>query len=330
VIIALLALAAVAWTQEGYRFEVERYDYGVLTFSLMSESEIEESFRKDLHSNPLYYLCLLPGPILSVLLLARPGKARPGPGNTRPRTAGGALRGGGTLLAVFFSVMCFTASSEPDPLVFARKGLSAFQSGRYSEAIEWFSKAEEAGGSNSALRYNAALCYFVLGREGHAFFHLRESIRIDPLNPVTRRILGELEQKLSLKSQVAPGTSIHPNPPFVFVLIFSNLSIVSLAFLLRFKRGGLFILSTLLFIALVGAIAVFLFALAERGKPVAVVADGRGSVKRIPVDEAQEWMSLDVGTSLLVTGRAQGYYLVKSGLGLEGWIKDDSVLVHGK
>lgn len=53
-------------------------------------------------------------------------------------------------------------------------------------------------------------------------------------------------------------------------------------------------------------------------------------MKRIPVDEAQEWMSLDVGTSLLVTGRAQGYYLVKTGLGLEGWIRDDSVLVYEK
>ncbi len=322
-IAALLALGTAAWSQEGYRFQVERYDSGVLTFSLMSESEIEESFGKDFHSNPIYYLCLLPGPILSVLLLVRPGKAW-------PRAAGGALRGGGPLVLVFFSVIFFIASTEPGPSIFIRRGLGAFHSGKYSEAIEWFSKAEEIGGSNSALRYNTALCHFVLGREGHALFHLRESIRIDPRSPATRRVLSELEQKLSLKGQVAPGRNIHPNPPFVFILIFGNLSIVSLAVLLRFKHGGLFILSTLLFIALIGAIAVFLFALAERGRPVAVVADARGSVKRIPVDEAQEWMSLDVGTSLLVTGSAQGYYLVKSGLGLEGWIKDDSVLVHGK
>ncbi len=73
VIAALLALATAAWPQEGHRFQVERYDSGVLTLSLMSESEIEQSFGEDLHSNPLYYLCLLPGPILSVLLLARPG-----------------------------------------------------------------------------------------------------------------------------------------------------------------------------------------------------------------------------------------------------------------
>ncbi len=322
-IAAFVALGTAAWSQEGHRFQVERYDSGVLTFSLMSESEIEESFGKDFHSNPIYYLCLLPGPILSVLLLT-------GPGNARPRTAGGALRGGGTLVLVFFSVIFFVASSEPGPSIFIRRGLGAFHSGKYSEAIEWFSRAEEIGGSNSALRYNTALCHFVLGREGHALFHLRESIRIDPRNPATRRVLSELEHKLSLKGQVAPGRNIHPNPPFVFILIFGNLSIVSLAVLLRFKRAGLFILSTLLFIALIGAIAVFLFALAERGRPVAVVADARGSVKRIPVDEAQEWMSLDVGTSLLVTGSAQGYYLVKSGLGLEGWIKDDSVLVHGK
>ncbi len=322
-IAAFVAVGTAAWSQEGHRFQVERYDSGVLTFSLMSESEIEESFGEDFHSNPLYYLCLLPGPILSVLILASSGK-------TRPKATGGPLRGGGTLVAVFFSVIFLIASSDPGLSLFTQRGLSAFLSGGYSEAIEWFSKAEEVGGRNSALRYNRALCHFVLGREGHALFHLRESIRIDPRNPATRRVLSGLEQKLSLKSQVPPGRSIHPNPPFVFILIFSNLSMVSLAFLLRFRQGGFFILSTLLFIALIGAIGVFLFALAERDKPVAVVADTRGNVKRIPVDEAQEWINLDVGTSLLVTGRAQGYYLVKTGLGLEGWIRDDSVLVHEK
>jgi hypothetical protein len=198
------------------------------------------------------------------------------------------------------------------------------------QAIQWFSKAEQIGGRNSALEYNIALCHFVLGREGHALFHLREAIKIDPQNRSTRQVLGELERNLSLKSQVSPGRALHVNSPFVFVIIFCNLWIFSLAVLLRFRRGGLFILSALLFIGLIGAGGIFLFALAERGKPVAVVADGRASLKKIPVDQAQEWMSLDVGTSLLVTGSAQDYYLVKTGLGLEGWIKDDSVLVNRK
>ncbi len=318
----LLTLGAAGWTQEGYRFQVERYDSEAMSFALMSESEIEKSFVKDLHAHPLYYLCLLPGPVITILSLFRSRR--------KLRIAKRASRRVGSAAMLLLSSLFLVALSDNSPTYYAKKGLSAFESKRYSEAIQWFGKSESAGGENSSLRYNTALCYFVLGQEGHALFHLRESIRIDPRNAVSRGVLNELEQKLSLRNQVAPGRQIHPNPPFVFILVFSNLFFLSLALLLRFKRGGLFILSTLLFIALIGSIGVFLFALTERGKPIAVVATQAGSVKRIPVDDAQEWMSLEVGTSLLVMGHAQGYYLVKTGLGLEGWIRTDSVLYHGK
>jgi hypothetical protein len=322
VIALLLLLGAVGLAQEGYRFQVERYDSGVMSFSLMGESEIEKSFVKDYHTHPLYYLFLLPGPLITIVSLFRR--------SIKSRKAERASRRSGIVAMFLLSTLFLVAPANSSPSQYAKKGLDAFESKSYSEAIQWFSKSEDVGGENSSLRYNRALSHFVLGQEGHAVFHLRESIRIDPRKSVPRRVLDELERELSLDSQVAPGRRIHPNSPFVLTLIFGNLFALSLAFLLRFKRGGLFILSTLLFIALIGSIGIFLFALAERAKPIAVVAIQGGSVKRIPVDNAREWMSLDIGTSLLVTGHAQGYYLVKTGLGLEGWIKIDSVLYRGR
>ena len=313
VIASLLFLGTGLWSQEGYPFQVKRHDSQVLAFTLMSLTEIEESFGTDLHADPLNYLFLLPG-LLSLLLLLG-GKRR-----TERRKS--------VLVASLFALPFLLASSDPSPSLLAQRGIEAFESGRHAVALGLFDRAEIAGGGNAALRYNVGLCHFVLGREGKALYSLRESIRLDPRNPIPRRVLVELEQALALTSQVPPGGALHPNLPFGLMLVIANLSFVSLGFVLWLKRGSLFILSVLLFIALVGAVSVFLFALAERDKPVAVVVAERGSVKRIPVDGAREWMGLPVGTSLLVKGRAQGYYLVRTGLGLEGWIKDDSVLYN--
>ncbi len=93
------------------------------------------------------------------------------------------------------------------------------------------------------------------------------------------------------------------------------------------KRGALLILSILLFLAAAGSLGTFLYSLVETGKPFAVVSQERASLKRIPLDEAQVWIQLKEGTSLLVEGSAQGFVLVKTGLGLEGWIKADSLLL---
>jgi tetratricopeptide (TPR) repeat protein len=315
VIVSLSLLSTGLWSQEGYRFQVESCGSGVLALTLMGQNEIEESFGKDLYSNPLNYLLLLPGLFSLVLLLGMRGRGK---------------RRDNTLAAVILTLVFLPAISDPSALLLSQRGIEAFKSGNHEEALEWFARAEKLGGENAALRYNIALCHFVLGSEGHALFCLRESIRLDPRNPTPRRVLKELEQRLSLTSQVPPGRTLHPNLPFVLMLLLANLSFLSLGFLLWLKRGSLFILSVLFIIALLGATGVFLFALSERNRPVAVVAIERGGVKRIPVDEAREWMNLKVGTSLLVKGHAQGYYLVRTGLGLEGWIDNESVLFNDR
>jgi hypothetical protein len=107
VIAALLLLGTAVWPQEGYSFKVEKYGTENLTLSLMSESEVEQSFVKNIYTNPLYYLFFLPGPILSVLLFAGPGKSQPMAGKIRRRSAGGALQGGGIIWAVIFSAFFF-------------------------------------------------------------------------------------------------------------------------------------------------------------------------------------------------------------------------------
>jgi len=120
--------------------------------------------------------------------------------------------------------------------------------------------------------------------------------------------------------------AVHPNVPFVAILVLFNAAAVLFGVLYRFERGGLFILSVLTFAVLIGALVIFLFALHERGEPIAVVAGQEAPLKRVPLAEAREWILLPEGTALDVRGSAQGYVLVKTGLGLEGWIERNRLL----
>jgi hypothetical protein len=111
------------------------------------------------------------------------------------------------------------------------------------------------------------------------------------------------------------------------MILFLNLTFLSFGVVFRLKRGSLFILSALLLLALLGAIGMFFYSMSERDRDIAVVAHEGASLKRIPLDKAREWISLKEGTSLRVSGSAKGYLLVKTGLGLEGWVGRGSLLL---
>ena len=73
------------------------------------------------------------------------------------------------------------------------------------------------------------------------------------------------------------------------------------------------------------ALGVFLYVYTDSQHLVAVVTGGGGVLKRIPLDEAANWLVLKQGTSLAVRGQSQEFILVRTGHGLQGWIRKEAV-----
>jgi tetratricopeptide (TPR) repeat protein len=311
-ILLCLLSATNLWGQEDRQIRLTGEDGNVLGFTIMDAETVEEAFSEDLHSKPLYYLLFLPGPAGFAFLFVMKKKSG------RRIIA---------LILILTGSLALLGQKRPLPMRQVRSGIEALVAGRYAGALESFRDAEAKGGENYALSYNSALCHFGLHEWAQAIHCIRKAIRLEPQNLLLRDTLTRMEENLGLTSQVPPGIRLHPSLLFTLLLLLFNASSVAFGIFYWFKRGTLLILSVLLLLTVLGSLGTLLYSLVEAAKPFAVVAGGQANMKRIPLDEAQVWIQLKEGTSLLVEGSAQGFLLVKTGLGLEGWIRADSLLL---
>ena len=268
---------------------------------------------------PLFYFLLTPGPLVfTVFLILRMKR-----------------KGRSSLVLVLFLLTASNLPSAPgadsslratsalETLV--RQGQQAFESGRYGQALEKFGKAYDGMPSNAVLSHNLALCHYKLNNRGISAHLLRRSIGENPSLPEPRQALFQLEKELGLSAQVPAHSRIHPNIPFTIMIIFFNISIVFLGAVYWFRRGSLFISFVLAMLLSLTALGVFLYVYTDSQHLVAVVTGGGGVLKRIPLDEAANWLVLKQGTSLAVRGQSQEFILVRTGHGLQGWIRKEAV-----
>jgi hypothetical protein len=74
-------------------------------------------------------------------------------------------------------------------------------------------------------------------------------------------------------------------------------------------------------------VIVYIYTLTETNGNIGIVLHKEGILKKIPMDIANSWMSFKQGTCLKVNGFADGYWLVKSRLGFEGFIHESDLLI---
>ena len=232
------------------------------------------------------------------------------------------------MLVFCLGILCGAAAPFPSDSVEA--AVEAYEQGRYDEALQNFITAEKSLPENSSLAYNLALCRYRLGQVGHSLYNLRRCLRLDPSDSDARVLLSRLEHEMDLGSQIAPAMRIHPNLAFIVAVGFFNLVFVMIGLIggggpgLRGK-GGWFILFIFVALLSVGGFGALIYAAVNRERPVAVVVAPQGTMKKIPLVQARPWMVLEEGTSLHVKGKAQDHVLVRTGLGLTGWIRSDEV-----
>lgn len=271
---------------------------------VMSWDDVRQAAAPFHYQNPLFYLLLLPGPLVFgaflVLKMKRKGRS--------------------SLVLILFLL---GVGGTPERAV--RQGRQEYESGRYEEALEKFEEAYDSMPANAALSYNQAVCHFRLGRRGVCLFLLRRSIQENPNLMEPRRVLILLEGGLGHSAQVPPGIRIHPNVPFLILIVLFNVSFGILGSVYWFRKGSLFITFVLTTLLTLAAAGIFLYTLIDNRRPVAVVTEAEGVLKRIPLDRAEAWLLLEEGTSLEVRGQSRDYVLVRTSHGLQGWIRAETV-----
>ena len=272
--------------------------------SLKQLAEIESSNCRRRYSNPLNLLFLLPGALFLLFVAATRNLRR---------------------IVPFLCLLLLMGSTGSGQVL--RQAEESFAAGRYAEAMELYERAERDLPCNSALLYNLAVISHYSGQRGYAIHYLRRSLRLAPGDRQAQEALQLLEDGYDLAGQVAPPFPVHPDGVFVLLLILANATLVMGALVLRTKRVQFLISLVLLAILTIGCLAFFLGRLLGESRSVGVVIGEQSELYRVPEEDSKSWFELPAGTSLWIRGRVKRYYLVETSSQIEGWVRDDAILI---
>lgn len=273
------------------------------------KEEIEIYKNQDLYKNPFMYFCFLPGIIAFIILLF-----------VKKRKTSGFL-----FLFFMFSLFIGAEGYNPDII---EKGIQFFLQGEYDNALKAFKQAEAKYGPLQGLFYNNALCYYHLDKKGYTVFEFYKAIKKAPLDRRFIQALHLVEKEYSLSSQINPAPFVHPDIPFICLLVLFNITCVTLGLGFKFKKGSIVIAFVLFTLCTIGAAALFIAIQFQLQEKICVVISQNGMLKQIPLPSSRTWVLLKEGTSVKILGNAKGYYLIKTGRGLKGWIREADVKVE--
>lgn len=273
------------------------------------KEEMEIPKGEELFKNPFIYFCFLPGIIVFILLFLFKKKKIY------------------SHLFLFF-ILCLSISAKVNNSGVIEEGTDYFIKGEYNDALKAFKQAEDFYGSLKELNYNNALCFYHLNKKGNAIFELYNAIKKAPMERRFIQALRFMEKEYDLTSQVNPAPFVHPDIPFICLLILFNCICILLGLVFRFKKGGIVIAFVLVTLCTIGAAAVFIVTQFQMQEKICIIISRNGTLKQIPLPSSRTWILLKEGTSVKVLGKAKGFYLVRTGRGLNGWIREADVKIE--
>jgi hypothetical protein len=277
---------------------------------LYSPAEIEEAEQRSLSTVWPLYLLFLPGPmlVLALRLMKRFGRKSTVAILCLPVTLFLLSAGGGTPLGEELQ-----AAEE------------RFLSGDYSGAATLYSRLVADHGQNGRLLYNYSLALGEEGRQAEAVAALLGANRRLGPNERVSRYWEELNYRGAYQRQFSLPRFYFPELSFLLLLVFYNLLFLSLILSIFYHRS-LLLLSTLVCLTLsAGMAGLFIHGRVMRQERFGVIREDLIS-RRIPRENAQEWVAIPAGLAVRVTQQSGSYILVETAYGAEGWIESEQLL----
>ncbi|MFW6328638.1 MAG: tetratricopeptide repeat protein [Alkalispirochaetaceae bacterium] len=265
------------------------------------------------------YLLFLIGPgILLVVAVASVLQSRRG------------AAGAGALLVVLLLASAGVLRGDDSQILRrAERAEELFGEGAYREAADLYRELAEEGLRSGSLYYNLGVSAYYAGSVSETVYGLREAVRRLPGRGEYRELLMEVEEERGLSSQAELPRFVDPEAALIALLVFFNFGLPLVVLVPVAAKGQRVIAVSLFAILLLLGSLTFLQAVRiyEAGRGVVRVEEAH--LRRIPEPDADTWLSLSEGTAVHLDLRHQEFILVRTGLGVQGWLSADQLIEAG-
>ncbi len=259
------------------------------------------------YKNPESYLWLLPGPLVFIIFFAK----------TKRKILFVSI-----ILLVSMSIS-LGAQSVGD------KGSSLYMKGEYRKALDVYLTELKKYPSSSVLYYNAALCYNRLGIRDKAVYAADTAVLYNPLNDKYSRLAEAIEADGGIDYSVRLKKSIYPDIYLFLMTIAVNAAAFAGVIYLVRRKNFFLILSVLLFAAGVVTAGALIHSAYQWSRHYGIISRKSREVKKIPHEESEPGFKVKEGEMVRVIGSSGDYLFIENGLGLKGWLTEDSLLLLG-
>lgn len=282
-----------------------------LSFSLLNAEEISSIEPRDWYRRAESYGLFAPG-ILAFIVLRL----------WKRKSAKGAI-------VALVALMLLGAAATDLPWADINRGLDTYEAGNFRASLHSFERAARHSPSSPGIQHNLSVLYFQRGDIGRSVFAAREAVRLNPSAGLLRNTLALVEGAAGLDSSVPGRHLVHPDLVFGALLVATNMLLVLLALRtggLRPRRTALIAIGRILsMVVVIGLTVGLVVAVRTHSHQVGVVLDDL-SLQRIPSETAESWLELPAGTAVEVVAEEGGFVLVRTDLGLEGWVPLERLL----
>ena len=281
------------------------------SFELLRSGQIASVEPRNWYRDPMSYGLFVPG--LLVLLVMRIWKRR-----------------GSQASLIALAAFVFVAAASGDlPWTEINRGLELYDAGDLTGAIHAFEDTSRRAPESPGIQHNLAVLYYQKGDIGRSVYAAREAVRLNPSSGRIRDTQQLIERAAGLDRSVPARHIVHPDLIFGVLAGVVNLFCVLLPFLGRpkgLRRAGLLAIGQILLgVVAIALIIGLVMAASIHQDQVGVVLEEL-SLRRIPSHVAESWLNLGPGTAVDLITQKDGFVLVRTDLGLEGWVNMDSIL----
>ncbi len=259
----------------------------LFTFEKVDLSGAAESVWKNRYKTPFMYIWLLPAAVFWILVVIMKGR--------RPVLS--------AILAVIIMVAIFSVSQ-----------------------VLIGQEEEPETGPAAAVLYNQSVDKYHEGNLKDCLHYLRTAIYIDPLNSMSREMLAWIESENGFINSVRPSSRVHPDI-FFYLLAAAVNGVFLLLVISRYKpSGGASVLLILFGLLLLFSVFMIIYTDHNRKNLTGIVFGDEIFLKKIPREAADLWLTIEEGEAVKILDESNGFLLVETGFGIQGWIDKTAVL----
>jgi hypothetical protein len=263
-----------------------------------------------LFRNPFAYLALLPG--LAFFFFYAISKRR----KTK----------GVVFLSLFLSSSLLTSMALFLPIE-PRAQISAstfFKDQEYTQALDELKLLQKEYPDLGGVDFNLALTYYKIGEPDDTVASLIRAWRKGMRSERISAFFDFLMEDSQLSATIDPFFGFNEDFTFFIFALFFNLAFVVWTLMIRNNQLTLIFLLVSAFLVSFAGLSLGIVSVTNEANQIGVLNE-EVNILRAPSPVASPWIAMSQGTVLDILGFHKGYFQVRNGNGIKGWVKEESL-----